>query len=126
VGHGGRKALGDRGLGKYAAARIGFVRAVEALAFEHATTGRPRDARTLFDALLPERGLALSTYCNALWLVQDDNTHLGVDETRARAYLACSIGRRPDNPAIFFNASCVLAELGDIEGALEQIQDALA
>jgi hypothetical protein len=105
--------------------RFRFVRAVEALAFGHASSGRPREAITLFDALLQVTGLALSTYCNALWAVQDDNTHLGVDPARARRYLATCLPYGPDNPAIFFNACCALTELGDIEGALEQVRQAV-
>jgi hypothetical protein len=111
---------------KYSSARVGFVRAVEALAFQYATGGRPADAVTLFDVLLPVRGLALSTYCNALWVAQDDNTHLGVNEARARRYLALCLPHGPDNPAVFFNACCVLSEVGDIEGALEQLEQAVA
>ena len=111
---------------KYAYARVAFLHGVEALAFEWATGGRSRDAIRLFDELLSLESLSETTYCNALWVVQDDNTHLGVDEARARRYLARCLPHGPDNPAIFFNASAVLTELGDVQGALDQLRAAVA
>jgi hypothetical protein len=120
----GERAVLLRAPSRYSGPRRDFVGAVERLAFEYATGGRPREALKLFDALLPAQGLALSTYCNALWVVQDDNTHLGVDEPRARRYLDFCLPHGPDNPAVFFNACCVLSELGDLEGALARLRDA--
>jgi hypothetical protein len=111
---------------KYIYARVAFLRGVEALAFEWATGGRSKDALTLFDELLSLERLSMTTYCNALWVVQDDNTHLGVDEARAWRYLARCLPHGPDNAAIFFNASAVLTELGDVQGALDQLRAAVA
>lgn len=101
-----------------------FHRAVTQLSFEWLKT-RPRDALLVFDALLRVDNPDRTTYCNALWAVQDDNTHLGKDPARARRYLAASLPHGPENPAIFYNAACVAVELDDIEGALGFVRDAV-
>jgi hypothetical protein len=106
--------------------RRSFVEAIEAVACEWATGDRPRDSLSLYDALLEVKELDLSTYCNALWAVQDDNVHLGVDEPRARRYLAACLPHGEANPPIFYNACCVLTELNDVEGALAQLREAVA
>ncbi|KYG07458.1 hypothetical protein BE21_29360 [Sorangium cellulosum] len=101
-----------------------FHRAVSRLAFAWLRT-RPRDALVLFDALLQVKNPDLATYCNALWAVQDDNTHLGKDPERARRYLAACVPHGPENPAIFYNAACVAIELDDIDAALGFVRDAV-
>lgn len=101
-----------------------FHRAVTQLSFEWMRT-RSRDALVLFDTLLQVDNPDRSTYCNALWAVQDDNTHLGEDPARARRYLAACLPHGPENPAIFYNAACVAVELGDIEDALGFVRDAV-
>jgi len=82
------------------------------------------DALRFLDAMLEAKVNMREVYCNALWAIQDDNTHLGVNPKRARRYLKACLPHGPENPAIFFNAMAVLVELGDIEGALEQTKNA--
>jgi len=112
---------------KYSYDRVSFMRGVAALA--HAWMQEPeraRDALVLYDSLLEAGDGDASTYCNALWAVQDDNTHLGVDRARAEKYLAAALPEGPGNPAIFFNACCVFMELGEVHRALEQVRAAVA
>ena len=82
---------------------------------------RYTDALRVYDAILPHRTLDLSAYCNALWVVQRDNTGLAIDPERARRYLDACLIHAPANPEIHMNASGVLMELGDEEGALDQL-----
>ncbi len=112
---------------EYSYGRVSFMRGVAALA--HAWMQQretARDALVLYDALLEAGNCDSSTCCNALWAVQDDNTHLGVDRARAEKYLALALPEGPGNPAIFFNACCVLVELGEIERGLDQVRAAVA
>ncbi|MDC3952757.1 SMI1/KNR4 family protein [Polyangium jinanense] len=101
-----------------------FRRALNQLSHACAKT-RPRDALVIFDALLQGKNPDLATYCNALWAVQDDNTHLGKDPERARKYLAACLPHGPKNPAIFYNAACVAIELDDLDAALGYVEDAV-
>jgi hypothetical protein len=103
------------------------MRQVAALASEWMQSPRTAaDSLILFDALLSHASNDSSTYCNALWAVQNDNTHLGVDPERARRFLKACLPHGRANPPIFFNAWGVLVELGDLEGALDQVRAAVA
>lgn len=87
---------------------------------------RPRDAAILFDDLLEFSDLPKEVYCNALWVIQNDNSKLGTQPKRAKRYLEACLPHGPKNPAVYFNAACVLFELGDHDGALSQIENAKA
>ncbi|MDC0740070.1 SMI1/KNR4 family protein [Polyangium mundeleinium] len=117
-----RVGLLSRAKGGYAGGA--FQRALNQLSHAWLKT-RPRDALVLFDALLQGKNHDLATYCNALWAVQDDNTHLGKDPARARRYIDACLPHGPENPAIFFNAACVALELDDLDAALGFVKDAV-
>ncbi|MEZ4384760.1 MAG: hypothetical protein R3A79_25750 [Nannocystaceae bacterium] len=82
---------------------------------------RYAEALRIYDVILASRVLDLSAYCNALWVVQEDNTGLPRDPERARRYLDACLIHAPSNPAIHLNAAGVLAELGEPEAALDQL-----
>jgi hypothetical protein len=113
-------------LGGPAGMRRRFPNALAMLAQEWAMAGRGKDALTLCDALVEVDHQELGAYGIALWAVQDDNTHLGVDEKRARRYLERTTPYGKKTPDIHFNAMFVLLELGDHDAALEQLKAALA
>lgn len=112
-------------LGGPAGMRRTFPNAVAVLAQAWAMGGRPRDALKLFDALVDVDHQELGAYGVALWAVQDDNTHLGIDEPRARRYVERCVAHGKGLADIHFNAMFVLLEIGDVDGALAQLKAAL-
>ncbi len=94
------------------------------LALEWSRSGRCADALLLYDDLVRLPNLTREFYCNALWAVMNDNSALGVMPDRARAYLKECLPYAPANPAIFHNAACVLFELGDRDGVVENVKRA--
>lgn len=87
--------------------------------------GRYVEALKLYDAALDGQLPALAC-ANPLYAVQDDNNHLGVDEARARHYLARCLPHGNENPTIFLNASFVLMELGEHEQVFDVLKKAKA
>jgi len=83
--------------------------------------GAYQDALAIADALIPIYDVELYGLCNALWVVQHDNTGLPLDEARARRYLAATLTRAPANPEMHLNAAAVWIELGDEEAAMRQL-----
>ena len=79
------------------------------------------DALRVFDVILDYRTLHLSAYCNALWVVQEDNTGLPQDAERARRYLQRCLIHASMNPDIHQNAAGVLVELGEFDAAMDQL-----
>ncbi|MBL9107414.1 MAG: hypothetical protein JNL82_41375 [Myxococcales bacterium] len=68
----------------------------------------------------------LSLYCNALWVLQHDNTGRPVDPVLNDRFLAACLPWAPKNPAIFYNAACLTYEMGDIDGTLAHLEACLA
>lgn len=68
----------------------------------------------------------LSLYCNALWVLQHDNTGRPVDPDLNHRFLAACLPWAPKNPAIFYNAACLTYEMGDIDGTLDHLEACLA
>lgn len=83
-----------------------------------------QEALEVFDTLLEHDDLPLAHYCNALWAAQTDNTKLPHDVARSRRYLAAALPHAARNPTIHLNAAGLLAELGDTEAAIEQLEQA--
>lgn len=103
-----------------------FARALAQLAHDWMRRAdRAREALIVYDALLGFDRNQKQVYANALWAIQDCNTHLGIDPARARRFVAACVAHGPENPAIFYNAACVLAELGDAEGSLANVRAAI-
>lgn len=61
----------------------------------------------------------LELFCNALWILQHDNTGLPVDKTLNEKFLTKCLPYAPGNPAIFFNALCLYVEMGEFDKALQ-------
>lgn len=61
--------------------------------------------------------LDLSTYCNALWVLQNDNTGLPANKKLNQAFLEKCLPFGPKNPAIYFNALCLYVEMNDLDQA---------
>lgn len=70
----------------------------------------------------PKPCTLLEVYCNALYVLQNDNTGLPIDKTLNEAFLAICLPYAPKNPAIYFNAACLYVEMKDFEKTLECIQ----
>jgi len=85
------------------------------------TQRRHADAMRVFDAIVHRKTLDLSAYCNALWVVQRDNTGLPVDVDRSRRYLSACLPHAPMNPAIHLNAAAVLMELDERDRAVDEL-----
>lgn len=64
----------------------------------------------------------LEVYCNALYVLQHDNTGLPVNAALNHKFLAKSLRYAPQNPAIYFNAACLYVEMRDYEKTLECIR----
>lgn len=66
----------------------------------------------------------LSPYCNALYVLQKDNTGLPVNYELNHLFLEKCLPFGPKNPAIYFNAACLYAEMDDVDAAIECINKA--
>jgi hypothetical protein len=82
---------------------------------------RFHDALRVFDTIVELGDLEPAHYCNALWLVQRDNTQLEIDAARSRRYLAACLPHGAVNPAIHLNAAAVYAELDEPGEAIAQL-----
>ncbi|MDJ1466808.1 WGR domain-containing protein [Xanthocytophaga flava] len=67
----------------------------------------------------------LEMFCNALWVLQNDNTGLPVNNELNEKFLAKCLPYGPQNPAIFFNAACLYVEMNQLEKATECVQHAI-
>ncbi len=83
--------------------------------------GKYVQAIAIFDEIVERADLPLEAYCNALWVVQHDNTKLPIDAARSRKYLATCVPFGASNPPIHLNAAGVCAELGEIEEAITNL-----
>lgn len=66
----------------------------------------------------------LSIYCNALYAVQHDNSGLGVDAKLNKEFLKKCLPYADRNPAIYFNAACLYAEMNDLDNVYEHLRKA--
>jgi hypothetical protein len=103
-----------------------LVSCLNTFGFQLGQAGRFEEALRLYDAatLCPNH-FDLMLYQNALWAVCDDNHHLGVMRERGLRYLERCLPWGPAHPAIFYNAACLCFELGDREGAIAHVRDAV-
>lgn len=75
--------------------------------------GDYEDALRICDAVIPYPRTRLNVLCNALWVVQTDNTGLPFDEVLAKRVLAASVFLAAFNPPIHINAAAVYAHFDD-------------
>jgi hypothetical protein len=75
----------------------------------------------LFELIIDVPKLGLTAYNNALYAIARDNNGLPIDPARHRRFVAAALPHGPENPSIFFNAACVLMELGETERVFECI-----
>ncbi len=61
-------------------------------------------------------------YCNALWVLQKDNTGLEVNKELNRDFLSKCLPYGPKNPAIYFNAVCLYVEMDEFDHALKMVK----
>lgn len=87
--------------------------------------GEWQAALALFDHLVERDDLEPVVYKHALYAVQDDNNHLGVNEPRARRYLERCLPKAPLRSGAFLNAACVALELGQRAQCLELLGEAV-
>lgn len=64
----------------------------------------------------------LSTYCNALWILQNDNTGFPIDVEKNHKWLAKCLAFAPQNPKVYYNAACLYVEMQDFTKAFECIE----
>jgi tetratricopeptide (TPR) repeat protein len=69
--------------------------------------------------------ISLKLYCNALWILQHDNTGLPVDPVLNEKFLAKCLPYAPGNPAIFHNALCLYVEMNAFDKALHCYKQAI-
>ena len=83
-------------------------------------------AKILFDVALARDppDLDPSTYCNALYVLVDDNTGLGLNRERIPFYLDRCLKTAPDNPVVFYNAAFIELERGDFDAVVERLKSA--
>lgn len=67
----------------------------------------------------------LSFYCNTLWVLQNDNTGLPVNEMLNEKFLTVCLPYGERNPAVFYNAACLYNEMGQFEIAADCILRAI-
>lgn len=63
----------------------------------------------------------LTPYCNALYVLQHDNTGLPIDASLNQYFLDKCLPYGPKNPAIYFNAACLYAEMNLVDQAIDCI-----
>lgn len=66
----------------------------------------------------------LKIFCNVLYFLQNDNTGLPVDKELNYYFLEKCLFHGKENPAIYFNAACVYAEMKDFDNVLICIEAA--
>lgn len=79
----------------------------------------------VYDLALKFASPGKSVYANALWVAQEDNTSLPIDKERNEKWLEICLPHGPENPGIFFNASCVFMEHKDYEKVIDNIRNAI-
>jgi hypothetical protein len=82
--------------------------------------------RRVFDLIIERGDLDLSVYCNALYACERDTTGLPIDRAFDERILRRCLPHAEKNPAIYNNAACVYAELGEAEEVLAMLDKALA
>lgn len=75
--------------------------------------GDYEDALRICDAVISYPRTRSNVLCNALWVVQTDNTGLPFDEALAKRVLAASVFLAAFNPPIHINAAAVYAHFDD-------------
>ncbi|MFK8003616.1 MAG: HEAT repeat domain-containing protein [Polyangiales bacterium] len=85
------------------------------------TEGEYERALLTCDALIPYVRNDLQVLCNALWVVQSDNTSLPFDEAQARRFLRATVFRAKLNPPMHVNAAAVYAHFDDAEPVLRHL-----
>lgn len=85
------------------------------------TEGEYERALQMCDALMPYVRNDLQVLCNALWVVQSDNTSLPFDEEQARRFLRATVFRAKLNPPMHVNAAAVYAHFDDAEPVLRHL-----
>lgn len=83
--------------------------------------GDYESAVRICDALILYPHNELSVLCNALWVIQPDNTGQPLDERMAKRFLAASIFRAGFNPAMHINAAAVYAHFDDAGRVLRHL-----
>ncbi|MFT5355667.1 MAG: hypothetical protein ACI9KE_002886 [Polyangiales bacterium] len=78
-------------------------------------------ALRICDALILYPENELDVLCNALWVVQPDNTGLPFDEGMAKRFLAASTFRAGFNPPMHIKAAAVYAHFDDAERVLRHL-----
>lgn len=86
------------------------------------TSGEFVSALEIYDSVIDGK-LEAAAAANPLYAAADDNNKLGINEARARRYLAKCMPLGPKNAAIFLNAACLVAELGDFDEALRLLAE---
>ncbi len=64
----------------------------------------------------------LKIFCNVLYFLQNDNTGLPVDTELNAYFLEKCLSHGKENPAIYFNAACVYAEMKDFDNIVTCIE----
>lgn len=83
------------------------------------------ESRKLFKEALRIGARGLSLYCNALYVLQKDNTGLPVDRELNKEFLDICLPYAPENPAVFFNACCLYMEMDDYNEAYTMVKKAM-
>lgn len=120
----------DTEMFKEAAKYITNVNALAEEAFELAfKKSEYKKATKLFIKLLmvpTEPSVESGFYTNLLWVLQNDNTGIPVNEELNQLALQKCLPKGKEYPAIFFNACCLYVEMEDYKKAYEMVEIALA
>lgn len=106
---------------------ISFVEQLSSKAYRLLKANNYQQSITLFKLVLqmelePRQTVNdLSAYCNALYVLQKDNTGLPVNYELNHLFLEKCLPFGSKNPAIYFNAACLYAEMNNVDAVFECI-----
>ena len=101
-----------------------FISSIDNYTYQHIMEADFSVARRLFEMALEvetlsqSAGTSRSFFCNALWVMQKDNTGLPVDREMNGRFLEKCLPYGPIYPAIYFNAACLYVEMNEYDKAL--------
>lgn len=102
-----------------------LIEHIAELAYKKLTGDEFMQSIKLYEQIIDYPHQDLSIYCNALYVLQNDNSGLPVNYDLNKKFLSQCLKHAPENPAIFFNAACLYVEMGEYNQAYHMIKQAI-
>jgi len=94
-------------------------------AYQKILAGEFEESILLYDDIISCKTNDLSLYCNALYVLQNDNTGLPVNPELNNKFIKASLPYACQNPAVFYNIACLHNEMKEYDKAYDMVKMAL-